>query len=259
MRRTAGPQVAFLAFGPMRVDDALRSDLVQDVVDEAVGRGHRADPVLPATGGPAGNAVLTAWTGLVLLVLFVAELLTLFDVRGLISWHVALGAILVPPALLKTASTGWRLVRYYLGHEPYRVAGPPPMLLRLLGPLVVLSTLGVLASGTLLVVLGESRGRQSLLSLLGFRLDWVTVHEGFFVVWCVATGLHLLGRIVPALRLTVRRLRGAVPPGRVPRGVALVVAGGLAAVLAVVLVSADASWQQDRVGRDGRPAQGAPR
>ena len=47
------------------------------------------DHMLPRTGGPAGNAALTAWTGLTLLVLSVAELLTLFNVTGLISWHVA--------------------------------------------------------------------------------------------------------------------------------------------------------------------------
>ena len=76
------------------------------VADEAIGRGHRSDPVLTGSGGPAGNARLTAWTGLVLLALFLAELVTLLDVRGLLSWHVAIGVLLVPPALLKTASTG---------------------------------------------------------------------------------------------------------------------------------------------------------
>src|SRR6478752_4564021 len=86
---------------------------------EATGRRERENPVLPTTAGPAGNAVLTAWTGLVLLVLSVAELLTLFNVRGLISWHIAIGALLVPPALMKTATTSWRMTRYYLGSEPY--------------------------------------------------------------------------------------------------------------------------------------------
>ena len=62
--------------------------------------------MVAGSGGPAGNAVLTAWTGLTLLVPGVAELLTLFDVRGLITWHVAMGALLVPPALVKTGSTG---------------------------------------------------------------------------------------------------------------------------------------------------------
>src|SRR3954470_5743399 len=103
----------------MALRDLLRQRHVAETVEVALGRTHRDDPVLPGTGGPAGNAVLTAWTGLVLLVLGVAELLTLFDVRGLLSWHVAIGALLVPPALLKTASTGWRLVRYYTGNPPY--------------------------------------------------------------------------------------------------------------------------------------------
>jgi hypothetical protein len=88
--------------------------MVADAVAEAVGRERRVDPVLPRTGGPAGNALLTAWTALVLLVCSLAELLTLFDVKGLISWHVAIGALLVPPAVLKTASTGWRIARYYV-------------------------------------------------------------------------------------------------------------------------------------------------
>lgn len=66
--------------------------------------------------------------------LFLGELLTLLDVRGLITWHVVLGALLIPPALLKTATTSWRIVRYYSGNIDYRTAGPPPTLLRLLEP-----------------------------------------------------------------------------------------------------------------------------
>jgi len=50
-----------------------------------------------------------------LLVASVAELLTLVNVNGLLSWHVAIGALLVPPALMKTTSTGWRTARYYTG------------------------------------------------------------------------------------------------------------------------------------------------
>src|SRR5437660_12665963 len=104
--------------------------MTDDLLAQVTGRAHRDDAALPGTGGPAGNARLTAWTGLVLLVLFVAELVTLLDVHGLISWHVALGVLLIPPALLKTASTGWRIVRYYSGNRPYRQAGPPALFLR---------------------------------------------------------------------------------------------------------------------------------
>jgi hypothetical protein len=231
---------------------------VSDVVAEATGREHRDDPVLPGTGGPAGNAALTAWTGLVLLVLGVAELLTLFDVRGLLSWHVAIGALLVPPALLKTGSTGWRLVRYYTGHAPYVHAGPPVLLLRLLGPLVVVSTLAVLGTGVLLVLLGEPSGHTDLFTVVGFRVGWVTLHQAAFAVWAAATGLHLLGRIVPALRLTVagRGLGGV--PGRAARTAALALTVAVAAVLAVVLVHAEGSWGHDFREHHGGPPRPAP-
>jgi len=99
--------------------------------------------VLPGTGGPAGNALLTAWTALVLLVASVAELLTLVNVNGLLSWHVAIGALLVPPALMKTTSTGWRTARYYTGHPLVPGGWSAALLMRLLGPLVVVSTLGL--------------------------------------------------------------------------------------------------------------------
>jgi hypothetical protein len=215
---------------------------VTGTLAEATGRDVRTNPVLPRHGGPAGNVLLTAWTGLVLLVLSVAELLTLVDVRGLISWHIALGALLVPPALMKTASTGWRVACYYAGRAPYRDAGPPPLLMRLLGPLVVLSTVGLLGTGVLLVLLGENRARQSLVSMLGFRVDWVTVHQGFFAVWAVVAGLHVLGRIVPALRATVKPGAGRVVPGRWVRALWFVAMVASAAALAVLLLRGDASW-----------------
>jgi hypothetical protein len=215
---------------------------VVDAVAEATGRESRDNPVLPTTGGPAGNALLTAWTGLVLLVLSVGELLTLFDVRGLISWHIALGALLIPPAVMKTASTGWRMSRYYLGDATYQQAGPPPLLLRLLGPLVVVSTLGLLGSGVLLVLLGEDTARQSLVSLPGLRADWVTLHQGFFAVWVVAVGLHLLGRIVPALRMAVVPGSARGVPGRATRVLWFAAMVASAAALALVLVPLAGSW-----------------
>ena len=231
----------------MRSMEAARrggvGSVVADTVAEAIGRERRTDPVLPRTGGPAGNALLTAWTALVLLVGSVAELLTLFDVTGLISWHVAIGALLVPPALMKTASTGWRLAHYYSRTGSYVEAGPPPLLLRLLGPLVVVSTLGLLGSGVLLVLLGPAAAHASLLDVIGFRVDWVTVHQGFFAVWATVTGLHLLGRIVPALRLTLAPgSAAAAVPGASARGFLLAAMATSAIVLAIVLVQTAGSW-----------------
>ena len=124
------------------------------------------------------------------------------------------------------------------------------MVMRVLGPLVVVSTLGLLGTGVLLVLLGEEVARHSSVTLLGFRVDWVTIHQAFFAVWAGATGLHLLGRIVPALRMTGVAGHGArqAVPGRWARSLWFVAMVAAAAALAVVLVRADGA---------GRPAASA--
>lgn len=219
-----------------------------ELVEEAAGRSHRRDGVLPRTGGPAGNARLTAWTGAILFVLFVAELVTLLDVRGWISWHVALGVLLVPPALLKTASTGWRFLRYYTRGRPYVEAGPPIMPLRLLGPLVVVTTLGLLGSGLVLIALGAERSRQN--GVLGF--SWVNIHQAFFIGCGVALGLHFLARAVPALMLiSGRRKEEPGAAGRIPGGAArlavIVLSLAVAGVTTALVLPAASSWQHDNV------------
>jgi hypothetical protein len=212
--------------------------IADDAIAHATGRARRTDESRPRSGGPAGNARLTAWIGLMLLVLCAAELITLLDVRGLLSWHVAVGIVLVPPALVKTASTGWRIVRYYTGSAPYRRSGPPPLLLRVLGPLVVVTTLGVLVSGLALVLVGPAASRSGGLGLAGRSIDLVTVHKGAFVLWGCVTGLHLLGRIVPALQLTVTRLaRSERVPGRPARSLALAMTAAVAVGAAIVGLS----------------------
>jgi hypothetical protein len=225
--------------------------IVTETLSAALGQLHRADPVVPGSGGPAGNARLTAWTGLLLLVLSLAELVTLINVGGLISWHIVIGTLLVPPALLKTASTGWRITRYYSGNPDYHQAGPPPMLLRILGPGVVGSTLGLLTSGLVLIFLGRDSSGTVLFSALGQRVDWLTMHQGLFIVWAVFTGLHVLARTVPAIQLTVLRTRaGRAVDG--PRSRAAVLAGTsvVAALAAVLVLSASGSW---RHGEHHRP------
>lgn len=71
--------------------------MAADTVSEAAGHSHRT--VVGVTGGPAGNARLTAWTGAVLFLLLAVEGVTVLDVRGLITWHVVVGVVLIPPAL----------------------------------------------------------------------------------------------------------------------------------------------------------------
>jgi hypothetical protein len=220
-----------------------------ELADEATGRSHRRDGVLPGTGGPAGNARLTAWTGAILFVLFVAELVTLLDVHGLVSWHVALGVLLVPPALLKTASTGWRFVRYYARGRPDVEAGPPIMPLRVLGPVVIVTTLGLLGSGLVLIALGEQRSRED--GALG--LSWVNIHQGFFIASGIALGLHFLARAVPAWMLVTGRRKeesGAAPrvPGGAARLVLVALSLAVAGVTTALVLPAASSWQHEDFG-----------
>jgi hypothetical protein len=221
-----------------------------ETVNEAVGRSHRTDPVVGVAGGPAGNARLTAWTGAVLLVLLAVEGVTVLDITGLITWHVAVGIALIPPALLKTASTGWRIARYYGGDRTYRRAGPPPMPLRVLGPLVVVGTLAVLASGTALVVIGPAASHRPLLGAgvgtsvgaAGRALNAVTIHKATFVLWFGVTALHVIGRLVQALRLTLPAGAPAVP-GRFWRGGAIVLTLAAGVAAAFIVLAALGPWQ----------------
>ena len=218
--------------------------ITAETLAEATGQDQRADAVLDGGGGPAGNARLTAWTGLVLLLLFAAELVTLLGVRQMITWHLAIGALLIPPALVKTASTGWRIARYYTGNRPYRDAGPPPLILRVLGPLVVVTTLALLGSGLALVFTGTSGGRTPLFTVAGQPVDTVTVHKATFLAWAAVTGLHVLGRLVPALRLTVRPVAARMQvPGAFRRAAVLVLTSAVAAALAVIVVDASHDWR----------------
>jgi hypothetical protein len=213
-----------------------------DALAHATGRVHRDDPALPATGGPAGNAQLTAWIGLVLLIAFIAELVTLLDVTALISWHIAIGVLLVPPALAKTATTSWRILRYYAGSRPYRQAGPPPLLLRLLGPLVVVTTLAVLGSGLALIALGPESTSTALTVVAGQRISPLTIHQAAFIAWAVATGLHVIARIVPAVRLTLTPAGSVRLAGMSGRTLTLLATVAIAAITAVLVLQLATSW-----------------
>ena len=209
------------------------SQAVYDAVAAGLGKFRREDVVERPFGGPRGNAQLTAWTGLLLFVLFAAEGITIVSLRGLLTWHIAIGAILIPVALLKTASTSWRIVRYYARSRTYVQAGPPPLLLRLLGPLVILTTLAVLGTGVMLIVVGPT-DRGGI---------WLALHKVTFVLWFAVMAAHVLTRLLPAL-LTVRegtRTRERVP-GRWGRATALIASVAVGVILAIVLVRADGAW-----------------
>ncbi len=218
-----------------------RPEPLGDLIATASGRTHRDDPVRGRTGGPAGNARLSSWTGLVLLVLLAVEGATLLALGSLLGVHILVGAVVVPPVLLKTATTGWRFLRYYSGDRDYRLAGPPPLLLRILGPLVIVSTLAVLGSGLGLVVMGAD-GPRPLVGAGGLAVSMTTLHKASFIVWFAAMTAHVLARTVPALKAVgsaqsrSRQVSGG--PGRLAvLGVSL-----SAGVLLGVLTLASSSW-----------------
>src|SRR5436305_7782820 len=80
----------------------------------------------------AGNERLTATTAVVLLVLLAAEGVTILSIQPLLSAHIVIGLLLIPPVALKLGSTGYRFVRYYAGDAAYVEKGPPRVVMRLL-------------------------------------------------------------------------------------------------------------------------------
>ena len=216
----------------------------------------RHDPVEPRTGGPAGNAQLTAWVGLFLLVGFVAECFTLLSLHAMLTAHFFIGGVLIPLVLLKTGTTGWRIARYYLGGQSYRRAGPPPLLLRVLGPLVVLTGLAVLGTGLALIPLGNS-SFTPIVTLAGQRIDALTLHKASFVVWLVATGLHVLARTIPAVQLVGASRRGPVP-GRAARTAAVAVTIAASVGTGIVVSNLQTDWTSGLQHYDGIHHDPAP-
>ena len=167
-------------------------------------------PAQPARGpnkgpdaGVESNSRLTGATAVILLVLFLIEGLTLLGVRQHLNIHVFVGMLLIPPVLVKIGSTTWRFARYYAGSPPYRHKGPPPVILRLLGPALVIVTVLLLASGVALVLAPHSGGSQLLF-----------IHKASFVLWFGAMVIHVLGHLAETARLApldfARRTRSQV-------------------------------------------------
>jgi hypothetical protein len=187
-------------------------------------------------GGTEGNELLTNATGAVLIAMLAVLGLTIINLRGLLWLHLFLGIALLGPLVLKMASTGYRFARYYTHNAAYRVKGAPLAPLRMLAPLVVLTSVIVFATGVALLFTGPAE-RPTLLP----------IHKISFIVWIAVTAVHVLAHLpgMPAaLRAdyaTATQLRSDVA-GRAGR--MIVLAGAIVAglVLAVLLIPEFASW-----------------
>ena len=142
--------------------------------------------------GVEGNTRLTAALGALLFVAFAVEGVTLLiGVREMFVVHVFVGFLVVPPVLAKVGSTGYRMARYYSGNERFRRKGPPHPILRVLGPLVVLSTVALVGTGVAMIVVGAKRS-DNLRDL----------HSTSFIVWVILMSIHVLGHLVETGRST---------------------------------------------------------
>ena len=184
-------------------------------------------------GGTDGNEHLTSITAAVVTVLLLAEGVTILRLGDLRSEHMFIGLVLIGPVVLKLASTGYRFVRYYGGGRSYRGKGPPALLLRLLAPVLVLTTVVVFASGVGLLAAGHHSDTLMML------------HKAGFIAWAACFGVHFLAHLPRAWRSVSAgwtAARAERTPGSGLRGTLLAasVCGGLA--LAFALLSQIEGW-----------------
>lgn len=195
-----------------------------------------------ADGGVEGNGRLTSATGMVLLVMLAVEGYTILDVSGLITLHIFLGVMLVGPVLLKIATTLYRFGRYYTGASAYLRKGAPHVVLRVLGPVVTLSSLAVLATGIGLIFV-NSRGSLLL------------AHKASFIVWVAVMTVHVLGHLQQAASESWRDLRRSSSSRRI-RIAAVVLAVALGIGGAAALMPSASHWtnRSSKLGHsdDGR-------
>lgn len=158
-------------------------------------RPSKVDDVARREAGADGNSRLTAATGTLLTLLLLIEGYTILDVRGYITQHTAIGLTLIGPLGLKCVSTGYRFVRYYAGSPAYVARGAPHLILRGIGPVVVLSSLAVVATGVALLI---DHGRGGM---------WLTLHQASFIAWIAVMTLHFLGHLRAAVVGTVQEVR----------------------------------------------------
>ena len=168
-------------------------------------------------------------TGLVLLLLLAAEGVTLLSVHQLIGLHFFLGMLIIGPAALKVGSTVYRFARYYSRSQPYVRKGPPALILRIIGPFVVITSAGVLGTGVALALTGPHDGL------------WLLAHKAFFVLWFAVMTIHVLWYAPQLPRLL---------SGRGPAGAAVHRAGGR---------GARARGRRPAAGREGVPVRLAGR
>jgi hypothetical protein len=190
--------------------------------------------------GVVGNERLTALAGAVLLVLILVEIVSSVSLHAGIAIHIFVGVLLTGPLVVKIGSTFYRFLRYYTRSPAFVRRGPPRLALRVLAPLLLVTTLVVIGSGIGLVVTGPAQAGPLL-----------PLHNFSVLLWLSMIAIHVCAYIWRTPRLVADEWRK--PSGRSlqkARGLRLgvnlgaLLAGAVAAVLLFPSATPWVVWSQ---------------
>jgi hypothetical protein len=178
------------------------------------------------------NERMTALAGALLLVLILVELVTAFNLHALISAHIFVGLFLAGPLAVKLGSTGYRFLRYYTRSPAFVRKGPPKLALRVLAPLLLVTTFVVIGSGIGLLVTGPDG-------------PFFRVHAISVLIWIPIVVIHVYAHIRTVPRLIIDDWRKH-PAEKVPgRGRRLGVSIGalmVGAIVAILMLPVASPW-----------------
>lgn len=150
-------------------------------------------------------ARLTSLLGVTLFVLLAIEGVSIPFISQLFTWHVVVGILLIPIMAAKIIVTSYRFALYYARSADFKKAGPPWTPLRVIGPLLVITTVIMMVSGVMLMVVGPYGSARNL---------WFIIHRASFIAWFAFMALHVLAYLLRASNTSLadlRRLRSLAP------------------------------------------------
>ncbi|WP_298344364.1 hypothetical protein [Ferrimicrobium sp.] len=181
-------------------------------------------------------ARLLALLGSVLFIGLAIEGVTVVFIGQLIALHVVLGLILLPIMAYKIIVATYRFAMYYLGAPDFKHAGPPELVLRVVGPLLVVTTVILMVSGIILVYARPNTPTAAL---------WLNIHRDDFVAWFALMVFHVLAyvrRAVGTSSYDLRYSRYHSLIGRQGRLISIVLAVIIGGLLAWAIFPAVAHW-----------------
>ncbi len=152
------------------------------------------------------NSRITTMIGGLLLVLLAIEGISIVFIHIYLPMHIFFGMLLVPPILFKLGTTTYKAARYYTDSPGYKRQGPPPAILRFLGPVVIILTVILMVTGIALLV-----------APVNMRATLFFLHRASFVLWFGVMTIHVLGHIKETMiiniaewtKTTVKKLPGS--------------------------------------------------